>query len=103
MNHTIHSNDLKFAFQFAFAYNNIIEHQIIMRLQDQLLPKYLDAVKNLDLVEPTFRHRLKLGKRLADLELVIENKRHISAVYLKWWKSNDFDAWMYTHMSQSSN
>jgi hypothetical protein len=83
MNHTIHSADLKFAFKFAFAYNNIIEQQIIMRLQDQLLPKYLDAIKNLDLVEPTFRHRLKLGKRLADLELVIENKRHISAVYLK--------------------
>jgi hypothetical protein len=83
MNHTINSGDLKFAFKFAFAYNHIIEQQIIMRLQDQLLPKYLDALKNLDVMEPTFRHRLRLGKRLADLELNIENKRHISAVYLK--------------------
>lgn len=83
MNHTINSADLKFAFKFAFAYHHLIEQQIIMRLQDQLLPKYLDALRNLDVMEPTFRHRLKLGKRLADLEVIIENKRLISAVYLK--------------------
>lgn len=83
MNHTINSGDLKFAFKFAFAYNHIIEQQIIMRLQDALLPKYLDALRNLDVSEQPYRERLGLGKRIANLDLIIENKRHISAVYLK--------------------
>jgi hypothetical protein len=71
MNHTINSGDLKFAFKFAFVYNHIIEQQILMRLQDQLLPKYLDSLRNLDVKEPTYRHKLGLEKRIADLDQII--------------------------------
>jgi hypothetical protein len=83
MNHTVNSSDLKFAFKFAFAYNHIIEQQIIMKLQDNLLQKYLSSLKDLDAGDPNYATKLNLKKRLSDLEKTIDNKRHIFSVYLK--------------------
>lgn len=83
MNHTVNSSDIKFAFKFAFAYNHIVERQIIMKLQDSLLQKYFSALKDLDAGDPNYATKLRLKKKLLDLEKMIENKRHVFSVYLK--------------------
>lgn len=83
MNHTVNSSDIKFAFKFAFAYNHIVERQIIMKLQDNLLQKYFSILKDLDAGDPSYATKLRLKKRLLDLEKTIENKRHVFSVYLK--------------------
>lgn len=83
MNHTVNSSDIKFAFKFAFAYNHIVERQIIMKLQDNLLQKYFSVLKDLDAGDPNYATKLKLRKKLLDLEKTIENKRHVFSVYLK--------------------
>jgi hypothetical protein len=67
MNHTVNSSDLKFAFKFAFAYDLNVEKQIIMKLQDNFLQKYLGSLKDLDVIDPTYANRLGLKKRLLDL------------------------------------
>ncbi len=83
MNYTVNSTDLKFAFKFAFAYSQIIEQQIIMKLQDNLLQKYLSSLKDLDIGDPNYAVRLGLKKRLINLEKIMENKKHMFSVYLK--------------------
>lgn len=67
MNHTVNSSDIKFAFKFAFAYNHIIERQIIMKLQDSLLQKYFSTLKDLDAGDSSYATKLKLKKMLLDL------------------------------------
>jgi len=49
MNRTINSNEIRYAFKFAFLFDSkMIEEELIMKIHFNLLQKYFMSMKELD-------------------------------------------------------
>jgi hypothetical protein len=75
MNSTVTSQEIHYAFKFAFLFDTqVVEQELITKIHFSLLQKYFMSLRELD---------FGLDRQLRYLQDAIDNKKHIFNNYLK--------------------
>jgi hypothetical protein len=83
MNRTVTSQEIRYAFKFAFLFDTqVVEQELITKIHFSLLQKYFMSLRELDFGLGHARG-LGLDRQLRYLQDAIDNKKHIFNTYLK--------------------